>query len=159
MEHRQKHHWSENSSSPHWKDYTFWLQTYSQQVSVEWISLSISKAVYSCIMLKEGQNYETSGQLLGSLVLNNFSMEKLVPFDSSYLPEGTSWTKNKWQTWSCCIQWLEISNQFWLWCLWHFGKIHHNSWRFLAFLGSNMIPVVEQTKNGSRTYKKFGWIL
>lgn len=67
----RKHHWSENCSSPYWKDYTFWLQTYSQQVFVEWISQSISTAVYSCIMLKEGQDYGTSGQLLLSRLLNN----------------------------------------------------------------------------------------
>lgn len=58
-----KHHLSQNCSSPYWKDYTFWLLTYSQQVFVGWISQSISGAVYSCIMLKEGQGYETSGQL------------------------------------------------------------------------------------------------
>lgn len=83
----RRHHWSENCTSPYWKDYTLWLQTYSQQVFVEWISQSISKAVYSCIMLKEGQNYETSGQLLLSRLLNNncdFGTERSVTSDLSY---------------------------------------------------------------------------
>lgn len=50
-----------------------------------------------CVRLynvEEGQNCETSGQLLCSPVLNDsyFSLETPVPFDSS---EGTRWTKNE----------------------------------------------------------------
>lgn len=111
----RKHHRSESCSSPFWRDYTFWLQTYSQQVSVEWISQSISKAVYSCIMLKEGQNYETSGQLLLSRFLKqqscDFGTERSVPSDLSYLSEGSIWTNNYSKTWLCCTQCLRICNQ------------------------------------------------
>lgn len=60
-----------NGSSPYWKDYAFGLQTYSLQDFVEWISQSISKAVYNCIMLEESQNSQTSGQSLLSRLLSN----------------------------------------------------------------------------------------
>lgn len=80
----------------------------------EWISKSISKAVYSCIMLKEGQNYEKSGQLPLSKAFEqqscDYGTEIPVPFDSSYLSKSINWTSIDIKT-LCCIQSLRICNQ------------------------------------------------
>ena len=113
----EKHHWSENCSSPYWKDYAFWLQTYSRQVFLLSELVSQSARLYTAVscwkrvrIMKHLDNYFSPGFWTTIMWLWHREVFAIWPviLDPPMVPSGK--IKHR-KARLYCIQCVEIFNQ------------------------------------------------